>query len=153
MPTKTDEKWMKLALGEAQKAFDEGEVPVGALVIKDSQIIGKGHNQRERLRDPTAHAEILAITAAANYLGDWRLNGCTLYVTKEPCAMCAGALVNSRVEKVVFGCYDESEGCCGSLYQICADPRFPHRTAVKGGILKEGCQELLTTFFGTKREM
>ncbi|MFQ6616778.1 MAG: tRNA adenosine(34) deaminase TadA [Fidelibacterota bacterium] len=147
-----DEKWMKLALQEAEKGFDEGEVPVGAVVIRGGHIIGKGHNERERLRDPTAHAEILAITAAANFLGDWRLKGCTLYVTKEPCAMCAGAVINSRVQRLVFGCYDEAEGCCGSLYQICGDPRFPHRTAVKGGILKEPCGELLVDFFERRRK-
>lgn len=142
---------MKAALREAETGFDEGEIPVGAVVIRGNRIIGKGHNQKERLRDPTAHAEMLAITAAAIYLGDWRLKGCVLYVTKEPCAMCAGALVNSRVERVVFGCYDEKEGCCGSLYQICGDPRFPHRTAVKGGILEESCRQLLVDFFQTKR--
>lgn len=141
-----------MALKEAEKALDEGEVPVGAIVVRSNHIIGKGYNQVERLKDPTAHAEILAITAAANFLGNWRLEECTLYVTKEPCAMCAGAIVNSRIEKVVFGCYDESEGCCGSLYQICNDPRFSHRTSVKGGILEKACQSLLVSFFKSKRD-
>ncbi|MDP6456706.1 MAG: tRNA adenosine(34) deaminase TadA [Candidatus Marinimicrobia bacterium] len=145
------EKWMKLALRQAERAFDLEEVPVGAVVVKGSRIIGKGHNQREMLSDPTAHAEIIAITAAANFLNDWRLEGCTLYVTKEPCAMCAGAIVNSRLEKVVFGCYDEEAGCCGSLYQLCGDPRFIHSTAVKGGVLESECQSLLVSFFALKR--
>ncbi len=105
----------------------------------------------ELLTDPTAHAEIIAITAAASFLEDWRLEECTLYVTKEPCAMCAGAIINSRLEKVVFGCYDEEEGCCGSLYQICSDPRFSHKTAVKGGILENDCSSLLVNFFKSRR--
>jgi len=145
-------KWMKVALQEAERALDEGEVPVGAIVVRSNHIIGKGHNQIERLKDPTAHAEILAITAAANFLEDWRLEECTLYVTKEPCAMCAGAIINSRINMLVFGCYDEECGCCGSLYQICHDPRLPHRTAVKGGILEKDCLSLLVNFFKSKRE-
>ncbi len=145
------ERWMKLALSQAERAFDLEEVPVGAVVVKGNHLIGKGHNQREMLADPTAHAEIIAITAAANFLNDWRLEGCTLYVTKEPCAMCAGAAVNARLEKVVFGCYDEEAGCCGSLYQLCGDPRFVHSTAVKGGVLEEDCQSLLVNFFKSRR--
>ena len=145
------ERWMKLALSQAERAFDLEEVPVGAVVVKGNHLIGKGHNQREMLADPTAHAEIIAITAAANFLNDWRLEGCTLYVTKEPCAMCAGAAVNARLEKVVFGCYDEEAGCCGSLYQLCGDPRFVHSTAVKGGVLEEDCQSLLINFFKSRR--
>ena len=142
---------MKLALVEANRAFDMEEVPVGALVVKGNHLIGKGHNQCEMLSDPTAHAEIIAITAACSSLGNWRLEGCKLYVTKEPCAMCAGAIINSRLEKVVFGCYDEQEGCCGSLYQICSDPRFSHKTAVKGGILENDCRSLLVNFFKSRR--
>ena len=144
-------KWMRLALREAEQAFDIKEVPVGAVIMKGSHLIGRGHNQMELLTDPTAHAEIIAITAAASFLGDWRLEECTLYVTKEPCAMCAGAIINSRLEKVVFGCYDEKEGCCGSLYQICSDPRFSHKTAVKGGILENDCSSLLVNFFKNRR--
>ncbi|MEE9166393.1 MAG: tRNA adenosine(34) deaminase TadA [Candidatus Neomarinimicrobiota bacterium] len=151
MPVANHEKWMKVAMQEAEKAFDEGEVPVGAAIVKGNHLIGRGHNQREGLKDPTAHAEVLAITAAANFLGDWRLEGCSLYVTKEPCAMCAGAIVNSRLDQVVFGCYDEGEGCCGSLYQICGDPRLPHRVAVKGGVMEEECQSILQEFFRKKR--
>ncbi|HIA85688.1 MAG TPA: nucleoside deaminase [Candidatus Marinimicrobia bacterium] len=142
---------MRLALREAEQAFDIKEVPVGAVIMKGSHLIGRGHNQMELLTDPTAHAEIIAITAAASFLEDWRLEECTLYVTKEPCAMCAGAIINSRLEKVVFGCYDEQEGCCGSLYQICSDPRFSHKTAVKGGILENDCSSLLVNFFKSRR--
>ena len=142
---------MRLALREAEQAFDIKEVPVGAVIMKGSHLIGRGHNQMELLTDPTAHAEIIAITAAASFLEDWRLEECTLYVTKEPCAMCAGAIINSRLEKVVFGCYDEEEGCCGSLYQICSDPRFSHKTAVKGGILENDCSSLLVNFFKSRR--
>ena len=144
-------KWMRLALREAEQAFDIKEVPVGAVIMKGGNLIGRGHNQMELLTDPTAHAEIIAITAAASFLGDWRLEECSLYVTKEPCAMCAGAIINSRLEKVVFGCYDEQEGCCGSLYQICSDPRFSHKTAVKGGILENDCSSLLVNFFKSRR--
>ncbi len=142
---------MRLALREAERAFDAMEVPVGAVILKGSHVIGRGHNQTELLSDPTAHAEIIAITAAASFLGDWRLKDCTLYVTKEPCAMCAGAIINSRLEKVLFGCYDEQEGCCGSLYQICSDPRFSHKTAVKGGVLENDCSSLLVNFFKSRR--
>jgi tRNA(adenine34) deaminase len=142
---------MRLALREAEQAFDIKEVPVGAVIMKGSHLIGRGHNQMELLTDPTAHAEIIAITAAASFLEDWRLEECTLYVTKEPCAMCAGAIINSRLKKVVFGCYDEQEGCCGSLYQICSDPRFSHKTAVKGGILENDCSSLLVNFFKSRR--
>ena len=142
---------MRLALREAEQAFDIKEVPVGAVIMKEGHLIGRGHNQMELLTDPTAHAEIIAITAAASFLEDWRLEECTLYVTKEPCAMCAGAIINSRLEKVVFGCYDEKEGCCGSLYQICSDPRFSHKTAVKGGILENDCSSLLVNFFKSRR--
>ncbi len=145
------EKWMRLALREAEQAFHIKEVPVGAVIVRGSHLIGRGHNQMELLTDPTAHAEIISITAAASFLGDWRLEECTLYVTKEPCAMCAGAILNSRLEKVVFGCYDEKEGCCGSLYQICSDPRFSHKTAVKGGVLQDDCNSLLVSFFKNRR--
>ena len=144
-------KWMRLALREAEQAFDIKEVPVGAVIMKGSHLIGRGHNQMELLTDPTAHAEIIAITAAASFLEDWRLEECTLYVTKEPCAMCAGAIINSRLEKVVFGCYDEKEGCCGSLYQLCRDPRFKHQLTVKGGIMEDPCTLMIQEFFKKQR--
>ena len=129
--------WMQKALVQAEKAFELKEIPIGAIVVQNDKVIGRGYNQREQLNDPTAHAEIIAITAAANTIGDWRLNNCILYVTKEPCPMCAGAIINSRLKMVVFGTYDEEQGCCGSLYQLCGDPRFKTKVAVKGGILEE----------------
>ena len=146
-----DEQYMQQALREAEKAFDLEEVPVGAVVLFDGKIIGRGRNSREGLHDPTAHAELLALTAAANHLGDWRLGNCVLYVTKEPCAMCAGALVNARIDRLVFGAWDEQAGCCGSLYQLCRDPRFNHQLQVKGGVLEDKCAGLLKDFFARSR--
>ena len=143
---------MKESIRLAQKAFSEGEIPVGAIVIKNDKIIGRGYNQRERLNDPTAHAEILAITAASGTLEDWRLSDCTIYVTKEPCPMCAGAIINSRVSNLIFGAYDEEKGCCGSLYQLCGDRRLDSRTAVKGGVEEDKCSAILQEFFKLKRD-
>lgn len=128
------------------------EVPVGAVVVCFDRIIGKGYNQRESLSDPTAHAEILAITAAANTLDNWRLNECTIYVTKEPCIMCSGAIINSRMKRIVFGAYDEKKGACGSLYQICGDKRLESSTIVKGGVLEGQCSSILKEFFSLKRD-
>ena len=142
---------MQHALVQAEKAYEAEEVPVGAVVVFKNRIIGRGYNQRERLNDPTAHAEIIAITAAANTLEDWRLNDCFLFVTKEPCPMCAGAIVNARLKMVVFGCYDEQEGCCGSLYQLCGDPRFKTQVAVKGGVLEKRSLSLIQDFFKLQR--
>ena len=144
--------WMKQALIQAQKAFEAEEIPIGAIVVHNGKIIGRGYNQREQLNDPTAHAEIIAITAAANTIGDWRLNNCSLYVTKEPCPMCAGAIINSRLEMVIFGTYDEETGCCGSLYQLCGDPRFKAKVAVKGGILEKESLSLIQDFFKVRRD-
>ena len=146
------EYWMKQALIQADKAFKSKEIPVGAIIIKDEMIIGRGYNQREQLNDPTAHAEIIAITAAANTLQEWRLNGCTLYVTKEPCSMCAGAIINARLDMIVFGCYDEAEGCCGSLYQLCGAPRFKTKVSVMGGVMESQSLSLLKDFFKLRRE-
>ncbi len=143
---------MEQALREAQRAYELGEVPIGAIIIKDNSILGRGYNQTESLNDPTAHAEVLAITAAANTLNDWRLKDCILYVTKEPCPMCAGAIINSRLKQVVFGCYDEEKGCCGSLYQLCGDPRFGIKTAVKGGVLEKPCIGIIQDFFLNRRK-
>ena len=149
---KNHEDWMKESLRLAEKAFSESEVPVGAIVVKNNNIIGRGYNQRERLNDPTAHAEILAITAASSTLEDWRLSDCTLYVTKEPCPMCVGAIINSRISHLIFGAYDEEKGCCGSLYQLCGDRRLDSRTAVKGGVEEEKCTAILQEFFQSKRD-
>ena len=143
--------FMKLALLQAQKAYEKDEIPVGAIVVKEGKVIGRGYNQREMLNDPTAHAEIIAITAAANTIEDWRLNDCMLYVTKEPCAMCAGAIINSRLKMVVFGCYDKEMGCCGSLYQLCGDSHLRNRTAVKGGIMEQECLSIIHDFFQIQR--
>ena len=148
---KNHSAWMNEALGLAGKAYREGEIPVGAVIVQKNKIIGRGYNQRERLKDPTAHAEILAITAAAGTLEDWRLTDCNLYVTKEPCPMCAGAIINSRMRLLVFGAYDEEKGCCGSLYQLCGDRRLDSKTAVKGGVEEEKCTAILQEFFQTKR--
>ncbi len=128
------EMWMSEAIRLAEIAYEKDEIPVGAIVVKDSKIIGRGYNQREKLKDPTAHAEIIAITAAANTIDDWRLNDCILYVTKEPCAMCAGAIINSRIESVIFGCYDAESGYCGSVADLCGDPRLKNDITVRGGI-------------------
>ena len=146
-----DEHYLEAALGEARHALADDEVPIGAVVVQSGQIIGRGYNRRENLHDPTAHAEIIAITAAANHLVDWRLTGCTLFVTKEPCPMCAGALVNARLDRLVFGVWDERAGCAGSLYQLCGDPRFNHQLTVSGGVLEDQCQELLQEFFRRQR--
>ena len=149
---KDHEKWMKSAFREAEKAFELGEVPIGAVVVQKRQIIGRGYNQCESLTDPTAHAEIIAITSAANTIKDWRLKDCSLYVTKEPCPMCAGALINARITLLGFGMYDEQEGCCGSLYQLCRDPRFKHQLTVKGGIMEDSCTLMIQEFFKKQRE-
>ena len=143
--------FMKLALLQAQKAYEKDEIPVGAIVVKEGKVIGRGYNQREMLNDPTAHAEIIAITAAANTIEDWRLKDCMLYVTKEPCAMCAGAIINSRLKMVVFGCYDKEMGCCGSLYQLCGDSQLRNSTAVKGGIMEQECLSIIHDFFQIQR--
>jgi tRNA(adenine34) deaminase len=147
-----DEDYMAMALREAARAWEEDEVPVGAVVVLDGRVIGKGHNQRERLNDPTAHAEMIAITAAAEAIGSWRLEGATLYVTLEPCPMCAGALVNARIERVVFGAEDPKAGACGTLFNIPEDERLNHRLKVVGGILAEEGGEILTSYFREKRK-
>ena len=143
---------MKEAFKLSERAFSKDEVPIGAVVISYDRIIGRGYNQVNSLGDPTAHAEILAITAAANTIGDWRLNNCTIYVTKEPCSMCAGAIVNSRIFRLVFGVYDDDKGACGSLYQICGDKRLNSDTVIKGGVLEEPCRKILKEFFLTRRD-
>jgi len=142
---------MRAALREAEQAAREEEVPVGAVVVCKERIIVRGHNQCERLKDPTAHAEMIAITAAAAALEDWRLEESTLYVTLEPCLMCAGAIVNARIPRVVFGARDERAGACGSLYHVGLDPRLPHTFDTVGGVLETECAALLAAFFRRKR--
>lgn len=144
---------MRAALSEAVAARDEGEVPVGAVVVREGRIIGRGHNQRERLNDPTAHAEMLALTAASAFVESWRLDGCTLYVTLEPCAMCAGALVLARMERLVFGTADPKSGACVSLYQIPTDERLNHRIALGDPVLADECAALLQNFFEAQRAL
>jgi tRNA(adenine34) deaminase len=147
-----DERFMSQALVEAGKAFQSDEVPVGCVVVHDGQIVGRGYNRTESLNDPTAHAEILAITAAAGYMGSWRLAGCTLYCTLEPCVMCAGALVLARVERLVFGARDPKFGGCVSLYSIVTDGRLNHRLALATGVLEDDCARIMQEFFRNKRK-
>ena len=149
---KDDSFWMSQAFKLAEKAFSMDEVPVGAVVVCFDRIIGKGFNQFESLKDATAHAEVLAISAAANTLDNWRLNQCEIFVTKEPCAMCAGAIINSRIKRVVFGSYDVKKGACGSIYQICGDKRLGSITAVSGGVMEKECTSILKEFFSLKRD-
>ena len=149
--TDEDARFMRAAINEAVRAGEEGEVPVGAVIVSDDRIIGRGFNQRERLIDPTAHAEMIALTAAAAYVGDWRLQGCTLYVTLEPCVMCAGAIILARVERLVYGADDPKAGACNSLYCVPTDPRLNHRVTVASGLLAADCAALLQEFFSAQR--
>lgn len=142
-----DERFMRAALVEARATSASDDVPVGAVVVRDGRIIGRGRNQRELLQDPTAHAEILAITAAAAEVGHWRLERCTLYVTLEPCAMCAGAIVLARIPRVVFGAPDPKAGAAGSVMNVASDPRLNHRAVLDSGCLREECAEVLREFF------
>ncbi|CAH1222213.1 tRNA-specific adenosine deaminase [Paenibacillus plantiphilus] len=142
-----DQQWMHAAMEEALKAQQIGEVPIGAVIVKDGEIIGRGHNLRETTHDPTAHAEMIAIREASIKLGAWRLLDCTLYVTLEPCPMCAGAIVQSRLRKVVYGTIDSKAGCAGTLMNLLQEPRFNHETELVSGVLQEECASLLTQFF------
>ena len=144
--------FMQEALKEAKKAFDSDEVPIGAIAVYKNQIIGRGHNQTERLKDPTAHAEILAITSAANALNSWRLKDVMVYVTIEPCIMCAGALVLARVKRIFFGARDEKFGGCGSMFDIVREKKLNHHIVVTEGILTEECVSLVKSFFEKKRQ-
>ena len=146
-----DRRWMRLALREAERAFEEGEVPVGAVVVKDGVIVGRGRNAVERLNDPTAHAEILAVSAACETLGAKFLDGCTLYVTLEPCPMCAGALVWARLSRLVFGALDEKAGAVETLYHIGQDDRLNHRIEVVSGVEAQAAADLLRAFFRQRR--
>src|SRR5262245_21204886 len=142
---------MRAALAEATKALDEGEVPIGAVVVRDGRIVGRGHNQTERLQDATAHAEILAIGAASGTVGSWRLSDCTMYVTLEPCIMCSGALVLSRMGLLVYGAVDPKAGACGSRTNVPGEPWLNHRLPTQSGLLADECGGILTAFFETKR--
>jgi tRNA(adenine34) deaminase len=145
---------MEMALEEAALAAAEDEVPVGAVIVSFRRgLLARAHNQRELLRDPTAHAEMIAVTQAAQALGSWRLDDCCLYVTLEPCPMCAGAVVQARLPWLVYGCADPKAGACDSLYRIASDPRLNHRAQVVGGVMAERCAAVLTDFFAAKRRL
>ncbi len=145
---------MEMAIDEARAAASEDEVPVGAVIVHAERgVVARAHNQREQLKDPTAHAEMIALTQAAASLGSWRLENCFLYVTLEPCPMCAGAIVQARLPVVVYGCTDPKAGACHTLYQITTDPRLNHRCTVLGGVLAPECAGLLGEFFARKRAM
>ncbi|MCH5258019.1 MAG: tRNA adenosine(34) deaminase TadA [Lachnospiraceae bacterium] len=143
----TDEKYMKAAIKQAQKAYALGEVPIGCVIVYEDKIIARGYNRRNTDKNTLSHAEITAINKASKKLGDWRLEGCTLYVTLEPCQMCAGAIVQARITEVVMGSMNPKAGCGGSILNILEMPQFNHQVQVKRGILEEECSALLTTFF------
>ncbi len=147
------EHFMKLALQEAEQGLEEDEVPVGAVIVHDDRVIASAHNQREQLRDPTAHAEMIAITQAAEALGSWRLDGTTLYVTLEPCPMCAGAIVQARIPTVVYGATDPKAGAVHTLYRLLEDRRLNHSCQIVSGVLAEPCGAILTRFFQQQRRM
>ena len=146
------EKWMRFALVEAIKAFECGEVPIGCVVVKENRIIGKGFNQVETLKDATAHAEMIAITSASGTNDDWRLNDCFLFVTKEPCPMCAGAILNSRVKAIIYGTPDREKGSCGSYYDICRDNKQNNFPIIMGGVLQKDSENLIKEFFQNARK-
>lgn len=145
-------KYMEEALNEAKKAYELGEVPIGAVIEKDGVIIGRGHNMTETAKDPTAHAEMIALRQAAQTLGGWRLLGCNMYVTTEPCSMCAGAIVWARIEKLYIGTMDPKGGACGSVFNIPQEPRLNHYVEIETGIMQEECQDILKTFFRELRK-
>ena len=148
-----DEKFMQLALKEAEKARVKGEVPIGAIIVQNGKVLAKAHNLRQTQFDATAHAEILALKKASKKLKTWHLVDCELYVTLEPCPMCSGAIINSRLKRVVFGAYDKKAGCCGTLYNLPLDDRFNHRPSeIVGGVLEQQCADLLSNFFKEIRE-
>lgn len=147
-----DEKFMKIAIVEAYKAYSTLEVPVGAIVVYKDKVIGTGYNMRETLKDPTAHAEMIAIKRASEYLGGWRLIGCTMYVTVEPCPMCAGAILNSRIERLVIGTRDPKMGCCGTILDLLHNTSFNHQVDVTWGVLEEECSSIMKRFFKELRQ-
>ncbi len=143
---------MRMALEQAQQAFSLGEIPVGAVIVHHGRVVGAAHNQREQLHDPTAHAEMIAITQAAEAIGNWRLTDCVLYVTLEPCPMCAGAIINARVPVVVFGAADPKAGAVQSVFRLLSDARLNHRAEIVPGILETQCSQILTHFFQQRRD-
>jgi tRNA(adenine34) deaminase len=146
-----DEEYMALAIAEAERALEHEDVPIGAVVVRDGEVIGAGHNERELRQDPTAHAEVLALRKAAAAVGSWRVLDSVLYVTLEPCAMCAGAIVLARVPRVVYGCTDPKAGAAGSILDVLAEPRLNHRPEVTAGVLADRCAALLIDFFRARR--
>jgi len=146
-----DDYFMRLALREAERALEHGDVPIGAVLVRDAEILASAHNERELRQDPTAHAEIIALREAARAVGTWRVLDSVLYVTLEPCAMCAGAIVLARVPRVVYGASDPKAGACGSVLDVLAEPKLNHRPDVAGGLLAQECGELLTEFFASRR--
>jgi tRNA(adenine34) deaminase len=153
MELEMDQVYMQLALAQAEQARAAGEVPVGAVIVHESRVIAAAHNQREQLHDPTAHAEMIAITQAAEALQSWRLEGCRLYVTLEPCPMCAGAILQARIPQLIFGAADPKAGAVQSLYQLLSDVRLNHRTQFTAGVLADRCGRLLSDFFQRQRAL
>jgi tRNA(adenine34) deaminase len=149
--TADDQHFMALAIEQAQAALAHDDVPIGAVVVQGGEVIAVGRNERELLQDPTAHAEVLALRRAADAVGSWRVLDAALYVTLEPCAMCAGAIVLSRIPRVVFGASDPKAGACGSVLDVTGEPRFNHRPEVRGGLMADGCGDLLRAFFAARR--
>ena len=147
-----DERFMGMAIDQAYIAQENGDVPIGAVIVCEDKVIGKGYNQRQQLNDPTAHAEMIALTAAAEAVGNWRLHNCTIYVTLEPCTMCAGALVLARIDRLVYGCPDPKAGACGSLYNTVQDDRLNHRVEITAGVLQDKCSKVLQNFFQKRRK-
>lgn len=150
---KQHELLMQKAIEVAKTAKATDDVPIGAIIVKDNEIIASACNEKEKYKFSTKHAEIIAIERAQKFIGDWRLNDCTMYVTLEPCAMCSGAIINARLSKLYFGAFDLKAGCCTSLYNLLNDSRFNHQTEVVGGVLEKDCGQLLSDFFKEKREM
>jgi tRNA(adenine34) deaminase len=147
-----DKRFMQMAINQAAIAEENGDVPIGAVIVHEGRIIAKAYNERQQLNDPTAHAEIIALTQASEAIGSWRLHGCTIYVTLEPCPMCAGALVLARIDRLVFGTEDPKTGACGSLYNIVQDSRLNHQVQITSGVLMEDCKEQLQAFFQRRRQ-
>jgi tRNA(adenine34) deaminase len=151
--SQADRVYMELALSEAREAVEAGEIPVGAVVVRNGEVIARGRNRREELQSPVAHAEVLALQAAASHLKSWRLEECSLYVTLEPCLMCVGAILQARISRLIFGCLDPKAGAVESLYRLCDDSRLNHTLPVTHGIMENECSRILSEFFGRLRFM